>query len=208
MSTQSPTPAVPTGSQSMSPRTRNAIIIVLAVLVVFCLGACAAFLLAGRSLGNLIGKSVVEDPGQVSTVAADIADFNLPGGFAPKAGFHMLGFTMAMYATSDNQSMITLIQMPTSNTITDEDIQKMRDQSERQAGRQLQNFRILSTKDATIRGEPAKIIIQEGTTDNNVTIRQELVAFSGKSGTALLMVMAPVDQWNQAAYDKMVKSIK
>ena len=80
--------------------------------------------------------------------------------------------------------------------------------AQRQAGRQLRNFRILSTKDATIRGKPAKIIIQEGTTDNNVTIRQELVAFAGKSGTAMLMVMAPVDQWNQAAYDKMVKSIK
>ena len=71
----------------------------------------------------------------------------------------MLGFTMAMYATSDSQSMITLIQMPTSETITDEDIQKMRDQSERQAGRQLQNFRILSTTDATIRGKPASRIV-------------------------------------------------
>jgi hypothetical protein len=192
----------------MSPRTRNTIIVVLLVFVVICLGACAAFLLAGRSLGNLLGKSIVEDPGQVNAMAAEIAEFSLPGGFTPKAGINMLGFTMAMYATSDSQSMITLIQMPTSETITDEDIQKMRDQSERQAGRRLSNFRILSTKDATIRGKPAKIIIQEGTTDKNVTIRQELVAFSGKSGTAMLMVMAPVDQWNQAAYDKMVKSIK
>jgi hypothetical protein len=192
----------------MSPRTRNIIIIVLAVLAVICLGTCAAVLLLGRGLGNIFSQSTVQDPAQVATVAAEIADFNLPAGFSPKGGFHMLGFTMAMYTTSDNQSLITLIQTPTSATITDEDIQQMRDQSERQAGRQLQNFRILSTKDATIRGKPAKIIIQEGTTDNNVTIRQELVAFSGKSGTAMLMVMAPVDQWNQAAYDKMVKSIK
>jgi hypothetical protein len=192
----------------MSPRTRNIIIAALVVLVVICLGACAAFLLAGRSLGNILGKSIVEDPAQVSAMAAEIAEFKLPGGFTPKAGFNMLGFSMAMYATSDSQSMITLIQMPTSETITDDDIQKMRDQSERQAGRQLQNFRILSTQDATIRGKPAKIIIQEGTTDKNVTIRQELVAFSGKSGSAMLMVMAPADQWNQAAYDKMVKSIK
>jgi hypothetical protein len=192
----------------MSPRTRNTIIIVLAVLVVLCLGACAAFLLAGRSLGNILGKAFTGEPNTVATVTADMVDIKVPSDYDTRGSFHLAGLSVAMYGTKDRQSIITIIQMPTSETITDEDIQKMRDESERQAGRQLRSFRILSSKDATIRGKPAKIIIQEGTNDNNVTIRQELVVFSGKAGTVMLMVMGPADQWDQAAYDKMVKSIK
>jgi hypothetical protein len=97
--------------------------------------------------------------------------------------------------------------MPTSMEMTDASIKQMEEQMQKQSGRRLENYRTVKEYDATIRGKPGKVIIQEGESDGNA-FRQMLVVFQGKSGLAMMSIFGPTNHWDQAAYDNMIKSIK
>jgi hypothetical protein len=103
--------------------------------------------------------------------------------------------------------VLVIFQMPTQMALTDANIQKMEEQMQNGPGQKLENYRMIDEYDATIRGKPGKVIIQEGET-NAVAYRQMLVVFQGKGGLAMMSISGPANTWDQAAYDDLVKSIR
>jgi len=91
--------------------------------------------------------------------------------------------------------------------MTDATIQQMKEQMERQSNRQLENFEIVDEYDTTIRGEPGKVIIQEGQS-NGQDFRQMLVVFQGKGGLSMASIFGPKASWDQDEYDNFIQSIK
>lgn len=203
-----PTPtSIPPAQPPAKSNTTKIILIVVAVLAVLCLISCGVGLLLFRNLGQAVSNSVESDPQDVSTTVEGIASFTPPAGFTPQTSMSILGMSFVIYEGSDSRSAMVLIQMPTSMEMTEANIKQMQDQMERQSGRRLENFETIKDDEATIRGKPGRVIIQEGESDGQ-KFRQMLVVFQGKGGLAMLSVFGPADQWNQAAYDKMIQSMK
>jgi hypothetical protein len=60
----------------------------------------------------------------------------------------------------------------------------------------------------TLRGQEVTLIVSEGVNSENVSYRQITAAFEGKSGPALLMFSETVEDWDQAAVDEFLASIR
>jgi hypothetical protein len=202
-------PAAPLGQPPAKSNTTKIIIIVVAVLAVLCLVACAVIAFFVRNVGQRVGQSVKSDPAAVNSATQQIASIDLPEGYTPTSSMNILGMTMVVYEGSNKNSALVLIQMPTTTELTEANIKQMEEQMQNQSGRRLQNYKVIKEYDATIRGKPGKVIIQEGeSSDGGDTMRQMMVVFQGKSGLAMMMIIGPANQWDQSAYDAMVKSIK
>ncbi|MBE0699163.1 MAG: hypothetical protein IH586_19760 [Anaerolineaceae bacterium] len=200
-------PTAPLGQAPAKSNTTKIIIIVVAVLAVLCLIACAVAFLFFRGVGQTVSNSVQSDPQEVSNASQKIASFDPPAGFSAGTSMSLLGVTFVIHEAKDIDSVLIIIQMPSSMEMNDATIQQMQEQMQRQSGRRLENYRTINEYDATIRGKPGKVIIQEGDMNGNA-FRQMLVIFEGKGGLAMMSILGPTSHWDQAAYDKMVNSIK
>lgn len=192
--------------------TRNTKIIIGIVigLIVLCFIACVLIALGLGLVGRQVTRSVQLTPENAAQTAAEIADFTPPAGFQPTASVNILGIKMVTYETQGqaNNSALFLMQLPTQGEISQAQIEQLQRRLEQQTGRNLSNLRTIDSRSATIRGQPGQVILQEGTSTDNVTYRQLLVAFHGKGGTALIAVYGPANTWDQAAYDQMIQSIR
>lgn len=203
------TPTYPPAAQpQQKSNTTKIVIIVVAVIAGLCLVSCIAAVLIFGVFGSRVSQSVQSDPQDVSEQAAQIAEFDLPAGFEASTSMHLLGITFAMYEAPDINSAIVLIQMPIQGQISEANIRQLQEQMERQSGQQLRDLKLIDQYDTTIRGEPGQVFIQEGTNENGVTFRQMMVVFQGQGGLAMLSAFGPSANWDQAAYDQMIKSIR
>ena len=206
-------PAVPPATPPVAPApqgnsNRKLFIIIAAVAAVLCLVACAAILLLGRGLGNMVQSSMVQDPQQAAELGKEVADFTLPRGFEPVGAMNFMGMKLAMYSADTGRSMIMLMKVPGVSSVSEVDMDAMREQMERSIGRQMTDVRLIDSYETTIRGEPGQVIIQEGTSSDGVLTRMLVAVFEGKSGLSMMMIMTPANEWDQGMASDVVKSIR
>ncbi len=192
-------------------RQTKIIIGVVGAVLVLCLAICVVGVLGFGLFTRNVTSSLQPNPEKAAQTASQIADLTPPEGYQPTSAMNFLGYTFVFYTdpadTSTNRFMM-LMQMPLKGDISESTIQQMQQGMERQTGRNLSNMHTIETRDVTIRGKPARVIVQEGTyAESSTPIRQMLVAFQGKGGLAMLAVTAPAADWNQEAFDAMVNSI-
>ncbi len=193
----------------MSKQTKI-IIGVIAGILVLCLAICVVGALWFNIIGKRIASDAKPDPQKAVQTASEIADFTPPAGYQPSTGMKILGYTIVVYTSGESSStnMLMLMQIPGTADINDATIVQMQQAIETQSGRQMNNMKVVETRDLTIRGKPARVIVQEGSYAGNLaTIRQMMVVFQGKGGVAMLMTTASADAWNQQEMDQMVESI-
>jgi len=191
----------------MSKNTKI-IIGVIAGILVLCGIACVVGVVAFGWLGTKVASNVSVDSENAGEKQADIATIDMPARFTPATSFNLASFTMVLYESSNTDEFAALIQMPNKGEIDDTIIQQLQEGMQRSSNRSYANVEVIETRDMTIRGYPAKVIIQEGTDDNGDTGRMMLTAFQGKGGVAMLMIGAPLNSYNQADYDAIVESIR
>jgi hypothetical protein len=191
----------------MSKNTKI-IIGVIAGLLVLCLIACGVGVLGLGLFGSRVASNVIQEGEDTGATQAEIAEVSMPARFTPDGGFSMLGIKMIMYKSTSAHEAAMLIQMPVQEEINDSTVRQLIEGMQRSSNRSFTNLETIEERDATIRGKPAKIIIQEGTDNDGDTMRMMMTAFQGKSGIAMLMIFAPPSTYNQADYDTIVKSIR
>ncbi len=203
------TPSYPPAAQpQQGSNTTKIVIIVVAVLAGLCLVACIAGVVIFNFVGRSVSQGIEANPQEVSEKTAEIAEFDLPAGFEPRSSIHLLGISFVIYEAPSTSSAIVLLQMPLEGEISDANIRQLQEQMERQYGQRLRDLRIIDQYETTIRGEPGQVIVQEGTSDSGETYRQMVVIFQGQGGLAMLSAFGPAGSWDQAAYDRMIESIR
>jgi hypothetical protein len=86
--------------------------------------------------------------------------------------------------------------------------QQLRQSFEQQAGNRGLNMSLVNVEEKTIRGEETQVATYEGSDDNGHVFRQVIASFPGKDGTAMLMIMGPVELWDQDLVDTFIESIR
>ena len=143
----------------------------------------------------------------MQAAAQEIATVDMPPGYSASEGMKILGITMAIYKSSNSDIFIMMMQMPTSSDINQTDIQQMQQAFDRQYSSRGYQMQVVDMRDVTIRGNPGKVIISEGNT-NGTDMRQVTAFFKGNNGLAALFITGPINQWDTAAYDQMIRSIR
>lgn len=180
-------------------------------LLLLCMCACVgAFVLLPRVAGPILEQSFSEDPAVAQEAAGEIATFDLPPGYEGAFSMNMLGFNLAAFSTDTGEPVIMLMQFPGSAQL---DSQEMEEQMRSAMDQQFSNDSIqlqeVGSETVTIRGEETTLVIREGMDEENqVAMRQVSGTFQGNGGPAMLMIVGPVDLWDESQIDAFIDSIR
>jgi len=196
----------------MSKGVKIALVIVVILLVLCCLGGLGFYFISQR----VVSQAVIDDPAKAASLGHEIVDYNLPDGYRELGGMNALVFKMVFIGSESKTSssmFMVLMQIPAGANMSPEEMQRQMTQAMQQQGqgRNMQTH-VVGTQTATIKGQPVTLTISEGEVtqgdDAGTTFRQVIGVFPAKEGTAMLMAMGKKDSWDQAMLDNFLASIK
>jgi hypothetical protein len=196
-------------------KTTKTLLMIIGSLLVLC--ACTVAALMGGGLWGFTkfvqfaDKSTTEDAQEVAQIASEIADFDLPAEFDTQYGMKVASFSMVQYTTDNEESYIFLTQFPAGTSINmDEMMRQIRNNSRNLNSPWYKvDNKLVEQKPINIRGESTTLSISEGTSDKGVLYRMANATFRGNGeGPALLMVIAPADQWDTKMLEDFIASIQ
>lgn len=193
----------------MSRNTKIVLGIVLGLVAVCCVGAIIITVASGFFL-NRVAEGFVDNPEQSAEVAQSIVDYELPPGFAEQGAMDLLGIKAAFITTTDENSIIMLMEFPAAMQMSQEEMeQQMKQALSQQGGNQNLTLSPVGTEEVNINGQTVVLSTSEGTDDQGTEVRQILGVFEGKSGnSAMLMIMGPIGSWDEEGVNSFIDSLQ
>ncbi len=144
------------------------------------------------------------DAEHVTRLAHRIADFDLPAGFQADYAAEMLGYTVAAYRSGD--AHLTLLQAPSGVMPDEKSIQGYG--TNENTGIVWRDESLVIAYERVVRDHPAQMTITDRTNGSGQRYRSLNLVFQGQHGTALLVINQPVAQWDEAAIEALIASIR
>lgn len=189
--------------------------IVLGIIggVIVCCGVAviAGVLFLPRLIEDFADESLIEDPEEVARLGQTILEYDLPPAYSEEMAMSVMGINMIFAASEGDQNgMIMVTAFPEYMAGEREQMQQqMEDTFRRQSGRQDIHLVYKGSEDITINGKEASLSIYAGTDDAGNDFRQVSAIFETKEGTpGMLMIIAPLDSWDDQGFDDFFKSIE
>ena len=192
-------------------KTVKILLIIAGVLVVIC--GCTSAVLFGSglwSIGQVLrwaDTNTSEDAQDVAKIAAEIAEFDLPAGFASPYGMHFMGFTSVGYLSQSGHTHIYLTQFPENTHVDVDEMMRMLNEGGRSEPWAGSTITEVEQKPVTIRGQESTLNIGKGQSSNGEDFRVATVEFQGNGGQALLMVAGPVEEWDLEMVETLIASV-
>ncbi|HEU0291594.1 MAG TPA: hypothetical protein VFR47_02595 [Anaerolineales bacterium] len=184
----------------------------LGAALLFCCGAVLVATLVFWQAGKKIQEGMKTDPEAAAEAAHKIADYDLPEGYQEQVAMDIMFYSFVMIGPENstgilNGPMFMLAQFQAG--VNQEQMEEQLRQSfEQQAGNRGLNMSLVNVEEKTIRGEETQVATYEGSDENGHVFRQVITSFPGKDGVAMLMIMGPVESWDQDLVDAFIESIR
>ena len=146
------------------------------------------------------------DSEHIAELAANIADFEVPEGYASEFSAEMAGYTLATYKGTSGPSHLYLIQ--SEKEADGEELQRMLTQLAPGSSDPNTRMTVIENRPVTVRGQEVTLVISDGINHEGKSYRQATVAFQGKGGPALLVISESLERWDQSAVDTFIGSIQ
>jgi hypothetical protein len=181
--------------------------------LLFCLCAVVVAGLVFMRIGQQFREGFKTDPQGASEAAHAIADYELPDGYQEEVAMDFFAYSMVVITADSSTSlsssskpiiMLAQFQFATNRKQMEEQMTRSIEQQPSRRGLQLE---VVEVKTMTIRGEETEVTLLEGADDSGLVVRQLITTFSGKDGTAMLMIIGPAEHWDQEEVDKFIESI-
>jgi hypothetical protein len=184
--------------------------LILLAIALFC---CCVTGLGATWLGTrLAGRALITNPTRVQAVGSQIADYDVPPGYAELFAMNMMGVKLVAIGPSSVPAdfmMVMLMQFPPGMDVSQGEMERQIEQAlARQTGLGNADMTSMGQEETTIRGKPVILTVREGVTDRSETLRQVTGLFEGKGGPAILMISGDVTAWDQAMVDEFIASIR
>ena len=139
-----------------------------------------------------------------------IAEFDVPAGFAPDFGMDVGGTVMVGYSQPNTSSHFFLIQAPEASGMTRDQLeQALRDALANSAGNEAVETSDVEEIPVTIRGEEVTATVGSGSgSGGDAPIRVLTVPFTGNGGPALLLYQTAEADWDQSTVDEFLASFR
>jgi hypothetical protein len=184
--------------------------LVVVAITLFC---CCVAGLGGTLLGTrLFGRAIITNPDRVQMVGSQIAEYDVPSGYAEMFAMNMLGMKLVAIGPSEPATdfmMIMLMQFPPGMEVSRQQMERQVEQAlARQTGLGRADMTSVGTAEVVINGEPVSLTVREGTTDRGEEMRQITGLFEGKGGPTILMISGEAPAWDQETVDRFIASIR
>ncbi len=159
---------------------------------------------------NFTERSVSESPQVAVRFGSEIADFEVPEGFASPYGIHFGDMTLVGYKSSSEKSLLLLAQFPKGTSLNVDEMLRMIEEGSGDPNSiwYKTETTVVEQKAVTIRGKECNLSISEGTSSDGVEFRMATAKFDGRGGPSLVMIAGPIDEWDIEMVENFISSIK
>ncbi len=189
-------------------KTTMIILGILAGTVMLCAAAALGSYSLIQAAGWVFGPQIQAGVRPVVDVSGKIADYTLPAGFGDGYAAEMAGYSLVGYTGDDGHSHIYFFQLPSTVQVDQSDLESQLQSAKGFQGADgrsaVQKVDSLST---TIAGQPAQLVVSQGTNSDGQSFREVTAIFQGKGGQALVSFERPVSRWDQAEAEAFIASI-
>ncbi|MGI6209287.1 MAG: hypothetical protein ACOYEW_13885 [Anaerolineae bacterium] len=187
-------------------RKSTVIFLTATALLMGCLCANVAGMVAIRSAGAYLIRGLASEPGRVNAIRSGIADYDLPAGFGQARAARVMGFSVVAYTGTDDHSHIYLFQVPSSLPL---DWARL----EREIGPisgndEYTRTRVVERRACRIAGADSTLVITESINRRDQPYLAASALFRGRGGPAIVSISMPRANWDQAAVDRFVASVR
>jgi hypothetical protein len=153
-----------------------------------------------------VGSSLSTSQENISEAAVEIADFDLPAGFAPEFSTTLMGYQVVVYSRGNGLSHIYLIQ--SSDPADADRLAQALDEIVIGSGDPTTRLTVVETRSVVVRGQETTLVISEAVNSEGRAYRQAAVGFQGNGGPALLVISESLDDWDETTLENLISSIQ
>ena len=194
----------------MSRTTKIVLGVVGGLLSLCCLAVVAFVVIVPRVAENFVENNVTDDTEKAAEVGQSIVDYDLPDGLHEEGAMSLVGIrTVFMTSDVSDQTAVILMEFPAYVTGGEEEMRRQMEQAfANQSGQQNLNMKEISTEEVVINDEKTILTTMEGKDGNGTAVRQITGIFEANSGnSAMLMIVSPIDSWEESNLDKFIDSL-
>lgn len=157
---------------------------------------------------NVDIPQVTTDTARIEALAAEIADFDLPAGYAPEYGGRWQGATLVAYHAGDGPRHLMFLQAEEGSDLAKLNTEAALAEVTSHEHSYYSGLAEVEERTVTVRGETTSMVVSEGTNGDGLAYRQVTVPFTGNNGPALVNLTGPIDGWDWAIVEAFLASIR
>jgi hypothetical protein len=186
------------------------IAILALILVTIPVLSCLALAVFGPGLVRSIRQTTWKnDPAKAAEIARSLADYPLPSGYQEKSYLQIMDDSQVILASADGSDGMTILLLQPGMSLNDQEIAtEMEDAWAKDVGLHTYKTSRTSTETVTVGGQEATLSYREGKDETGQAVRQLVSVFYGKTGWTVLVIVSPLESWNQGLVDEFVHSLK
>ncbi len=170
---------------------------------------CAALAIFGPGLARSIHQSIWKnDPIKAAEIAHSLADYTLPAGYQEKTYVQIMGASQVILAPTDDSEGMTILFVQEYMAMNDQEIvTEMEDAWAKEVGTHTYTTSRTSTETVMIGGQETIVSHRSGVDETGQPARQLVTVFYGKTGWTVLVIVSPLESWNQTLVDEFLRSL-
>ncbi len=145
---------------------------------------------------------------RIEELAAEIADFDLPAGYAPEYGGSWRGATLAAYHVGDGPRHLVFLQAEEGSDLAELNTEAALAEVTSGEESYYSGLTEVEVREVVIRGETTSMVVSEGVNGEGTAYRQVTAPFTGKGGPALVNLTGPINGWDWAVVEAFLASIR
>ena len=185
------------------------IAILAMILVALPILLCVALAIFDPGLAHSVHQSTwKKDPAKAAEIAHSLTDYTLPAGYQETSYAQVMDASQVILAPADGSAGMTILFMQESMAMNDQEIvTEMEDAWAKEIGAHTYATSRTSTETVTIGGQETTLSYRSGTDATGQPVRQLVTVFYGKAGWTVLVIVSPLESWNQTLVDEFIQSL-
>ena len=122
---------------------------------------------------------------------------------------HLLGFSVVAIQAGSSDQHVMMMQMPANSEMNQAAMEaQLRQAVERQSPGSPSKMEVVGSQEVTVRGQRVSLTESKGTNPQGRSYRSLTGVFQGENGPVLLMVVGPINGWNDTGINQFLTSIR
>lgn len=187
----------------MSSIRWNRIIPLLLIPILLCV-LLAAF---GPGLRRAIQSNLWKnDPVKAAELGQSLLGYTLPAGYRETSYFQIREATNVLITT---EAGMTILLSQEEMSMSDQElVTEMEPAWAKEVGQHTYTTERVRAEPATLLGQEVTLSYREGTNDAGTPVRQLITVVYGKKGWVVVVIVSPVEKWNQSLVNEFLASLR
>jgi len=172
--------------------------------------SCLLLVAFGPGLGRAIRASLWKnDPVRAAELGHSLVDYTLPAGYRESAYIQVPEAGDVLITPADGSTGMTIQLGQVGITMSDKELAtEMEPAWAKEVGPRTYTTERVHAEAITLLGKETTLSYREGTDNSGQSIRQLVTVVYGKNGWVVIVIVSPVDNWDQPLVNQFLATLK